>query len=680
MAAACAAVAVVAAVLGLVVTDGVPGGAVVTTAAAVLAAVALQRLRGDSRGDSHGQLRGVLQGVGVLGALATLAWSPQVVADRGALGIWPVLASAVAVRQFAVARTAREVRAVLGLAVLVTVAAAGVSPTNALVGPAVLVSVAALAGTASSVPHRPADRVQVRRTVLGVSAASTAALVLFLLVPTPQGGRALGSAELAASARALGADGAPGDLGAADRSAQAYAGGTLDTSARGELPDTPLLSVPVGSPELWRSAVLDAYDGRTWTATSPATPWTARAGATRWSTPVPDGASRDERTDAVQPLADYPALAAPGLPVGVATTAGVRADAAVTHLTPAGTTYEITSRVVPSVDDEGLRAVGSVGPVDAQRWSQLPVSVPARVRDLGVRLAAGGDAVTATRAVAAYLRANARYSVDSPVPAPGRDAVDAFLFTDRVGFCEQFAAAEVVLLRSAGFPARLVTGLAGGTESGGSRVLRAEDAHAWVEVWVPGTGWVSSDPTAGTAAAGSGAGSSAWARLWSWVQSAGAAVLAGPGLRYGLAGALLVVAALAWWLAWWLVRRAGRDAAAVPVAAAERRADPAVAALLLAVRRWDAAVPVPWRRGAAEGVSAWRDRLVAAGPQGPAGALGGAWDAVPGALAVVERACYGRELPPRAELDGARAALEAASSAVLALRAGAGAGGAGEAR
>jgi len=110
-------------------------------------------------------------------------------------------------------------------------------------------------------------------------------------------------------------------------------------------------------------------------------------------------------------------------------------------------------------------------------------------------------------AVERWLGANARYSLDSPVPAPGRDAVDAFLFDDHVGFCEQFASAEAVLLRAVGIPSRLVTGLAYGAPAASPRLrtFRASDAHAWVEVWYPALGWQPSDPTAHAALAKQGA-------------------------------------------------------------------------------------------------------------------------------------------------------------------------------
>jgi hypothetical protein len=106
-------------------------------------------------------------------------------------------------------------------------------------------------------------------------------------------------------------------------------------------------------------------------------------------------------------------------------------------------------------------------------------------------------------AVEGYLRSHERYQLDSPLPGPGNDAVDMFLFRDHVGFCEQFASAETVLLRSLGVPARLVTGFGGQGAPGGDgrRVYRNQDAHAWVQVGYAGERWVDSDPTAGSALA-----------------------------------------------------------------------------------------------------------------------------------------------------------------------------------
>ena len=123
-----------------------------------------------------------------------------------------------------------------------------------------------------------------------------------------------------------------------------------------------------------------------------------------------------------------------------------------------------------------------------------------RIEALALTVTQGSpDPATRVARVQAWLRENGTYRLDSPVPAPGADAVEQFLFVDGVtGFCEQFASAEVLMLRALGTPARLVTGYADGAPDGrGGRVLRDQDAHAWVEAWYPGQGWVASDPTAG---------------------------------------------------------------------------------------------------------------------------------------------------------------------------------------
>ncbi len=81
------------------------------------------------------------------------------------------------------------------------------------------------------------------------------------------------------------------------------------------------------------------------------------------------------------------------------------------------------------------------------------------------------------------------------------DPVDEFWLDRKVGFCEHFATAFVVVLRAMGIPARLVTGYQGADAQpeDGWYVVRQSNAHAWVEYWNPSRGWVRADPTAAVA-------------------------------------------------------------------------------------------------------------------------------------------------------------------------------------
>ena len=86
-------------------------------------------------------------------------------------------------------------------------------------------------------------------------------------------------------------------------------------------------------------------------------------------------------------------------------------------------------------------------------------------------------------------------------PPLGYSPVDRFLFDTRRGFCEHYASAFAVMMRSAGIPARIVLGYQGGEMNpmGDYLIVRQADAHAWTEVWLDGIGWYRVDPTAAVA-------------------------------------------------------------------------------------------------------------------------------------------------------------------------------------
>jgi transglutaminase-like putative cysteine protease len=83
-------------------------------------------------------------------------------------------------------------------------------------------------------------------------------------------------------------------------------------------------------------------------------------------------------------------------------------------------------------------------------------------------------------------------------PPFGADVLAWFLLDYKRGYCNYSATAEVILLRSAGIPARLVVGFSQGERAPGQRnvlTVKQNDAHAWPEVYFPGIGWVEFEPT-----------------------------------------------------------------------------------------------------------------------------------------------------------------------------------------
>ncbi|MFM8356435.1 MAG: transglutaminaseTgpA domain-containing protein, partial [Gammaproteobacteria bacterium] len=99
------------------------------------------------------------------------------------------------------------------------------------------------------------------------------------------------------------------------------------------------------------------------------------------------------------------------------------------------------------------------------------------------------------------IRAERFHYTLNPPALPREHSIDTFWFETRRGFCTHYAGALVFILRSVGIPARLIGGFQGGELNPLTRhvVVRDYDAHAWVEYWVPGSGWTRVDPTTAVA-------------------------------------------------------------------------------------------------------------------------------------------------------------------------------------
>lgn len=141
-----------------------------------------------------------------------------------------------------------------------------------------------------------------------------------------------------------------------------------------------------------------------------------------------------------------------------------------------------------SAVEEGDRGLG--------RYLQLP-PLDRRIALLADSLTRADTArLDRVRSVERWLREELAYTTD--LPRSAREAtLEAFLFERRAGHCEYFSTAMVVLLRSAGIPARNVNGFLGGEwrERAGYLAVTGNEAHSWVEVWFPRVGWVPFDPT-----------------------------------------------------------------------------------------------------------------------------------------------------------------------------------------
>ena len=157
--------------------------------------------------------------------------------------------------------------------------------------------------------------------------------------------------------------------------------------------------------------------------------------------------------------------------------------------------------VLPQPDPPLLRAVGPAGtaPFATVDPRYLDTGgVDQRVGELAAQITAGSrTAFDATVAVNQWFsQPGSGFSYDlQTTPGNSGDALVDFLFTGHRGYCEQFASAMAIMLRTLSVPARVAVGFTPGIATGDSRLITTEDAHAWVEVWFPGAGWLPFDPT-----------------------------------------------------------------------------------------------------------------------------------------------------------------------------------------
>lgn len=265
-------------------------------------------------------------------------------------------------------------------------------------------------------------------------------------------------------------------------------------------------AAPAPSRLYWRGAVLNNFDGRTWTqgqASRPAVD-TATHVQVASNLNLDLNLSPDRATTVRQQITmeangqrwlfalETPQLAPAleGIAVRLTADHQIRAARAINERVR----YDVTSNLKPAPSD----------PISASSLQQalaLPHDFNPRTQEFAADLRKKWpDDAALVSAVLSFFR-HEKFSYTLEPPLLGRDSVDDFLFSSRAGFCEHYASSFVVLMRAAGIPARVVTGYQGGETNpvDGMMTVRQSDAHAWAEVWLPPRGWVRVDPTAAVA-------------------------------------------------------------------------------------------------------------------------------------------------------------------------------------
>jgi protein-glutamine gamma-glutamyltransferase len=281
-----------------------------------------------------------------------------------------------------------------------------------------------------------------------------------------------------------------------------------------------LLEVTAAQPALWRMRVLSLFTGPGWRVDSP--------------TPeLPQPAAQPVEVKVVVRGLGNDLMVAPGRINAVhahGTASPVAGEA--WQLTPyprRGDTYQVWASVVrasaeqlqavPAPTDPRLRAYTSLfpgyewhsstvvplfgQPPDPDVTATLDFTAYGPVAALARRLAAGATSQwEVVVRVHHYLLDGDRFRYTTNLPPAGPFPLVDFLLGDHAGYCQHFAGAAALLLRLAGVPARVVVGFATGVpEPGGRFTVRDTDAHAWIEVYFQGIGWVAFNPTPAAAQA-----------------------------------------------------------------------------------------------------------------------------------------------------------------------------------
>ena len=183
--------------------------------------------------------------------------------------------------------------------------------------------------------------------------------------------------------------------------------------------------------------------------------------------------------------------------------------------------YTVWSDLEPPSPAELRAAAGPMPPIFSV-YTYLPPEITPETRRLAQRITTGlSTQYDKAVAIERWLQTNLTYTLELRDPGT-TEPVHFFLFDRKKGHCEYFASAFAILARAVGIPTRQVNGFLGGewNEYQGYVAVRAGDAHSWDEVFFPGKGWVTFDPTPSAPGGELGRGGAGWrARLGRFIDT-----------------------------------------------------------------------------------------------------------------------------------------------------------------
>lgn len=252
----------------------------------------------------------------------------------------------------------------------------------------------------------------------------------------------------------------------------------------------------------WRGVALDYFDGRGWSKRARGAPISYVSGKDfRIQEPAGPGSIVDYQVWLEPSATSYLFTVARVLQLKGQLTPLFRDSADDSFTARAHPSRRLTYDAVSRLPQPGGPAQeADLPPAERHYYLQLP-ALDSRVFDLAFNIGAGTSSdQEKARRVEKHLQTNYFYTLDQDQLENPQPLV-AFLLQTRRGHCEYFASSMVVLMRALKVPARIVNGFQAGeyNEIGENYVIRGRDAHSWVEVWIPGTGWIPFDPTPASA-------------------------------------------------------------------------------------------------------------------------------------------------------------------------------------